>query len=209
MRIRDYGKEPLIVILASIILALSVAYRNTAILYPAMISFLIIFTINILTKKSVGYFLETKVRTKFWSWYQYGLKKGSHFKKPLTMAWLPLILSLFSQGLIWWFAILEFDVEAKTERVTKRHGLYRFTQVTEWHMAWIATWGIIANIFFAVIAYILGFELFTKLSIYFAIWSIIPLSSLDGSKIYFSSRGLWITLFTILLIFFGWGLIIN
>jgi len=209
MNLKDHVKEPLIIILASIVLALSVAYKNTTILYPAMLSFLIIITINVLTKKSVGHFLEIKVKTKFWSWYQYGFQKSLHFKKPIAMIWLPLILALFTKGLAWWLAILEFDVEAKTERVSRRHGLYRFTEVTEWHMAGIATWGILANLFIGIIAYLLGFELFTKLSFYFAFWSIIPFSSLDGAKIYFSSRKLWVTLLAILTIFLAWGLVIG
>lgn len=118
------------------------------------------------------------------------------------------LLSLITKGFVQWLAILESDVTPKTERVAKRHGLYRFTQITEWHIAWIATWGIIVNFILAIIGYIAGFELFAKLSIYFIAWSIIPLSGLDGAKIFFSSRGLWITLFTIIIIVLGWGLII-
>ena len=131
-----------------------------------------------------------------------------HFLKPIPMLWLPLLLALFSKGLIFWLGILEFDVKAKPERASRRHGLYRFTEVTEWHMAWIAAWGIIANLVFAIAAYIIGFELFAKLSIYYIAWSIIPLGKLDGSKIFFASRALWITIFTITAIILGWGLII-
>lgn len=206
MNLKETGTEILIVIIASIILSMSIAFRDISIMYAATISFLIIIGANVLIKKIVGYFLEINVRTKFWSWYQYGFRKDSHFKKPLPMIWLPLLASLFTKGIFWWLAILEFDVTPKTERVAKRHGLYRFTQLTEWHIAWIATAGIILNFFLAIIGYIAGFELFAKLSLYFAAWSIIPLSGLDGSKIFFSSRGLWITLFTITLIILGWGL---
>ncbi|MBU2576954.1 MAG: hypothetical protein KKF50_04495 [Nanoarchaeota archaeon] len=198
--------EIVIIILASLVLAVSIGFRDTSIAYTAGISFLIIIGANILIKKTVGYFLEINVRTKFWSWYQYGFRKDSHFKKPVPMIWIPLLLSLFTRGVFWWLAVLEFDVTPKTERVAKRHGLYRFTQVTEWHIAWIAAWGIILNLLLGIIGYIAGFELFARLSIYFAAWSLIPLSGLDGSKIFFSSRGLWITLVTITLIILGWGL---
>jgi len=203
MDIREIGIEILVIVLATMVLAISVAFKDTTIMYAVAISFLIIITANVLTKKVVGYMLEIKVKTKFWSWYQWGLRKDSHFKKPVPMIWLPLLLSLFK---IWWLAILEFDITPKIERVAKRHGLYRFTQLTEWHVAWIATWGIILNLVLAIIAYIAGFEMFAKLSIYFAAWSLIPLSGLDGAKIFFSSRGLWITLFTITMIILSWGL---
>lgn len=206
MDIKKLSLEIFIIILASLVLGVSVGFDNMSLAYTAGISFLIIIGANVLIKKIVGFFLEINVRTKFWSWYRYGFRKDSHFKKPVPMLWIPLVGSLFSRGVFWWLAILEFDVTAKTERVAKRHGLYRFTQVTEWHIAWIATWGIILNFALAIIAYITGFEMFARLSLYFAAWSIIPLSGLDGSKIFFASKGLWITLATITLIILSWGL---
>lgn len=208
MNIKETATELFIIILAATILAMSVAFKDSSILYYAIISFIIIISANVLIKKIVGYFLEIDVKTKFWSWYQFGFRKDAHFKKPVPMLWLPLLLSLITNGFLQWLGILEFDIKPKTERVAKRHGLYRFTQLTEWHIAWIATWGIILNFILAIIGYIAGFELFTKLSIYFIAWSIIPIAGLDGSKIFFSSRGLWITLFTIISLILGWGLII-
>jgi len=208
MNLKDSLTEIFVIILAAIVLAISASFRDSTIIYAAAISFLIIISANVLTKKIVGYFLEIDIKTKFWSWYQYGFRKDSHFKKPLPMIWLPLLISLLTKGFFWWLAILEFDVVAKTERVAKRHGLYRFTQVTENHIAWIATWGIIANFILAIIGYVAGFELFTRLSLYFMAWSLIPISNLDGAKIFFSSKGLWITAATIMAIILGWGLVV-
>jgi len=208
MNAKKNAKEILIIILASLILALTVAFRDRALFYTAAISFLIILTINILTKKSVGYYLETNVKTKFWSIYHFWFRKDTHFKKPLPMLWLPLIITLFTKGFFLWLGVLEFDVEAKTERVSRRHGLYRFTEVTEWHMAWITIWALIANLTIAIIGYIAGFELFAKLSIFFIAWSVIPIGNLDGSKIFFSSRALWAVVFTIAIIILAWALII-
>ena len=166
MNIKDYGKEIAVVILATLILAITVSFKDSTIFYAATISFLVILVVNITMKKIVGYMVETEVKTKFWTWYQYGFSIDSHFKKPLPMLWLPLVLTLLTKGFFWWLPILEYDVEAKTERVSRRHGLYRFTQVTEWHVAWIAVWAMAANLILAVVAYVAGFELFAKLSIY-------------------------------------------
>ena len=185
---KEYGKEIFVVILATIILAMTVSFKNSNIFYAAALSFLIIFTVNITMKKLVGYYFQTDVKTKFWTWYQYGFRKDWHFIKPIPMLWLPLMLILVTKGMFLWLGILEFDVVAKTERVSRRHGLYRFTEVTEHHMGWIAIWALIANFAFLVVGYILGFELFTKLSIYFIAWSVIPLSNLDGSKILYSGK---------------------
>ena len=178
-------------------LALAVAFKDTSIFYVALISFLTIIGVNVLVKKIVGYNLETAVKTKFLSWSQYGLRTDMHFKKPIPMLWLPLILVLFTKGFFLWLGILEFDIVAKTERVSRRHGLYRFTEVTEWHMALITTWALAANLLFAIAGYIIGFEFFAKFSIYFIAWSTIPIAGLDGSKIFYASRPLWIVVFTI------------
>jgi len=188
--------------------AISISFKDATIMYAAAISFFIIIGANVLIKKIIGYFLEIDVKTRFWSIYQYGFRKDSHFRKPLPMLGLPLLLSFFTGGFFWWLAILEFDIAPKTERVAKRHGLYRFAELTEWHVAWIAIWGIILNLVLAVIAYIAGFEMFARLSLYFAAWSILPLPGLDGAKIFFSNKGLWTIFFIITMIILGWGLIV-
>ena len=208
MDMKEYGKEIAVVILATLILAITVSFKDSTIFYAAALSFLVILVVNITMKKIVGYMVEIKVRTKFWTWYQYGFRKDWHFKKPLPMLWLPLILTLFTKGFFWWLPILEYDVVAKTERVSKRHGLYRFTQVTEHHVAWMAIWALIANFVFAIGGYILGFELFTKLSIYFIAWSVIPLGNLDGSKILFGGQAKWGIIFTAAMIVLIWALAI-
>ena len=208
MNTKEHSKELLIIILAAIVLAITVSFNNRAIFYTAITNFLIILLVNITVKKIVGYYFETDVKTKFWTWYQYGLRTDMHFKKPVPMLGLPLIISLFTKGFFWWLPILEFDVVAKTERVSRRHGLYRFTQVTEHHMAWIAIWGLIANLIFAISGYILNFELFAKLSIYFIAWSVIPISRLDGARILFGGKTKWSIIFTIAMILLLWALAI-
>ena len=207
MDAKENIKEISTIILAAIVLALTVSFKNTDIFYIATASFLIIIVANVLTKKITGYFFETDVKTKFWALYQFGFRKDMHFIKPIPMIWLPLILAPFSNFFLW-LGVLEFDVSAKTERVSRRHGLYRFTEITEWHMAWIATWGIIINLVLAVVGYLVGFELFAKLSIYFIAWSTIPVAGLDGSKILYASRSLWTVVFTIAILLLVWSLMI-
>lgn len=197
-----------IILVASIILALAASVKNYSLLKTAFISFIIIISLNILAKKVIGYYFETNVKTKFWSMYYFGFKKNAHFKSPIYMAWLPLILSLITRGALLWLPITEFDVSPKVERASRRHGLYRFTQVTERHMGIIAIAGITINVLTGILGYVLGYETFSKLSIYFAAWSIIPFSSLDGSKILFSNKVLWVTILVILSILLGWAVVI-
>ncbi|MDP2947587.1 MAG: hypothetical protein Q8N88_05725, partial [Nanoarchaeota archaeon] len=148
------------------------------------------------------------VKIKWWSVYQYGFRKDSHFKRHLPMFWLPLIISLISRGYLWWLAILEFDVTSKVERVSKKHGLYRFAEVTEWHVAGIAVAGIITNLVLAIIGYIIGFEKFAELGIYYTAWLMLPLSGLDGSKIFFASRKLWASTAIIVGIITAWAIVV-
>ncbi|MDO8517479.1 MAG: hypothetical protein Q7S33_05135 [Nanoarchaeota archaeon] len=207
--------EILIIIFASIILGLAVSFfeKSFSTILLTIICFLIIISLNVLAKKSMAYYFETDVTTRLWSLYQFGFTKSGHFKKALPMFWLPLFISFLSKGLFFWLAILEFDFKPRTERVSRRHGLYRFTEVSEWHMAVIASAGIIINLFFAIIGYlasgyIQGAEIFAQLSIYYAFWSIIPISSLDGSRILFGSRILWIAMIAITTIFLGYSMVI-
>ncbi len=194
-------REILIVLLASIILGFTVSFPNTATVISSIIYFLILITINILAKKLISYYFEANSKIKFWSWEQFWFTKKAHFKKPIPMLWLPLILTIFTKGYFYWLGILGFDVEPKTERISRRHGLYRFTQMTDWHIGLIAASGVIANLLLGIIAYLIGFEPLARLSIYYAAWSVIPISDLDGTKILFSNRVLWFTITTITAIF--------
>jgi hypothetical protein len=208
MNTKENWKEIAAIILATVVLGLTVAYKNHDLFYAATISFLIIIVVNTLIKKLAGHYLETGARTKLWSWYHFGFRKDWHFKSPIPMIWLPLLLVLFTKGFFLWLGVLEFDVEAKTERVSRKHGLYRFTEVTEWHIAWIIAWSLLANFVLAITAYIAGFELFAKLSIYFITWSLIPIAGFDGSKMLYASKPFWIISFTIAILTLIWGLTI-
>ena len=201
-------KETLVILVAAFILGLTVSYPQKDIILFSFISFLIIILINIIVKKAVAYHLEANAEIGFWQWYRYGFKKGSHFKKPIPMAWLPLVITFITQGAVWWLAILKTDITPRTERVSKKHGLYRFSKMTEWHIAVLITFGIVINLIAAVIGYIAGFESFSRLNIYFAFWSLIPVSELDGSKLLFGSKALWFAMFIITTIFMIWGIII-
>jgi len=208
MEARDYLKEIIIILIAGIIFGLSFAFPDNSLILYSTISFIIIILLNVITKKIIAYNLEADVKTKFWAWHQYGFRKDSHFKKPLPMLWIPLLLSFLTKGLFLWLGILETEITPRTERVSKRHGLYRFSEMSEWHIAWIAVFGIITNLILAIISYVFGFEMFSKLNIYFAFWSLIPLGSLDGNKILFGSKSLWFIMFVISLLFLLWSFVI-
>jgi len=202
----DNKKTLIIILITSLILGLSISHLNNNWEIFIKNSFIIlgIVSINILSKKLFAYALEANINIGFWSTYWYGVSKKSHFRKRLYMAWLPLITSILTIGKFIWLPILETEAKARPERISRRHGIYRTTEVSEWHLALIIVAGIVTNILFALTAYILGFETFAKLSIYYATWSILPIGRLDGIKIFFGSRKLWTIMAFILTIVLLW-----
>jgi len=208
-------KEILIILLAAFVLGLSFAIPNvtSSTLGRLFIFFLVIIILNTIAKKAVAYFYEADTETRLWSVFHYGFKQGSHFRKPLPMIWLPLLLSLITRGFFQWLSILEFDVTPRVERAARRHGIYGFTEMEDFHIAVIAAAGVALNIIIAIISYFLAgifptLELFAKLNVFYAFWSLIPLSSMDGSKILFGSKAIWFILAVIATIFLAFTLMV-
>ena len=196
-------KEILILIISALVLTLAINYgRPESSFYTGITTFLIIFFINYGIKKLVANYFEISISIKPWEIKYFGFKEKNQFKKPISMIWWPLFISLITLGKFWWFPILEFDVKGKQERAARRHGLYRFTEVTENHIAYIVFWSIIATLISGLIGYFIGFESFFKISVFYALWSLVPLSRLDGSKLFFGEKWLWFFTTIITLIFF-------
>jgi len=210
MELKRVTKEVSVVLIATLILALSLTYpqRAISVFLSAFGIILAIILINIIAKKAFAYYLETNVNLNLWSLYHYGFTKKSHFENPFPLSWMPILTSLLTYGNFVWMPIIEFDVEPRPERVSRRHGLYRYTEVTDWHIALIVTAGIFANVICGIFGYLTGFELFAKWSLFYAAWSLLPLGGLDGTKVFFGSKNLWYALIVILAAVLLWGLTI-
>lgn len=168
---------------------------------------LIILFINILAKKIAAYKLDSEIEINIWDFQRFGFKPTRHLEKLFPIGiFLPIITTFLSIGYFIWMACLTFEVSPQTYRAAKRFGLYTFSEMTEYHIGIIAAFGVIANIFFAIIGYLIGFETFARWNIYFAIFNLIPISDLDGNKIFFGSMPLWATLSIISLIGLGYAL---
>ena len=181
----------------------------------------LVIILNVFTKKIVAHFYEAKIEHKAWTIQRFGFGREHHFNKPVPAGIIiPFFLSITTLGYWIWMAVLEFDIYSTTARAAKRHGMHRFTEITEIHMGLIAASGVVINLFAAIIGYIIGFPEFSKLSIYYACYSMIPLGNLDGAKIFFSggdiTRGskplglptLWAVLGIICLIFLFFSFIV-
>ena len=209
------GKEIGYVILITIITAFAISLTkdlsiNLNLLLLSLLAVFILLTVNILIKKTAAYFLESEIEIKLWEIKRFGFKTGQHFKKAFPIgAFMPIIFKILLLPLnsFVWMASLVFDVKAKSYRAAKRHGIYSFSEMTEEHIGKIAATGIIANLFLALIFYFIGGNfgvLFAKLNIWFAFFNMIPISDLDGNKVFFGNLVLWSFLAIITLIAVGY-----
>ena len=185
-----------------LIFTLSLREKISSIFYLSL-SVILILLINIITKKITGFYLGTNVEIKIWDIKKIFYNKQSKKEKLKAGVIIPLIISLLSAGYLTWLSDLVFDVKSKAYRTSKKYGEHAFSEITEYHIALIAGIAIIVNLFFGFIGYLINLPAqmnFVKLSIFFSFCSVIPISNLDGSKIFFGSKGLWTFLFLVTLI---------
>jgi hypothetical protein len=197
----EIKKEILSIIFAILILAISFYYKSSYSFGIIIIFVTVTLLVNIIIKKISAYVYEADIRHSIWSIKHLGFERMFELKNPLSMIWFPLFTSFISMGFFQWMPILTFNFEPKPERSSKRHGIYRYTEVSEYDLSFIVFFGILANLVFSIFAYLLGFEFLAKLNIYYAFWSIIPISKLDGSKLFFGNKKLWIVTSTIVAFF--------
>ncbi|MEX0932654.1 MAG: hypothetical protein WDZ77_00960 [Candidatus Pacearchaeota archaeon] len=198
-------KELTILGILAIIFAFLIGFPNSVegFLKLLLIMFLVL-GVNTLAKKIASYYLDSEIEIDLWTIKRYGFRPHSHFKNPFPMGiTLPFLATLISFGNFTWLASMVFEVKPKVYRAAKRFGLYSFSEMTEYHVGLIAAAGIVANLSFAIIGYLIGFNEFAKLNVFFAFFNIIPLSDLDGNKIFFGSLVLWS--FVTALTFIGLG----
>jgi hypothetical protein len=158
---------------------------------------------NVFTKKIAAKMLDCEIELKLWEIGKYGFDKKQHAKRPIPMgAILPVLskIALFPLRYFTWMASLVFDVKPKVSRSAKRFGLYTFSDVTEYHIGLIAAAGILINLILAVVGYFTGFTTLARISMYYAFFNMLPLSELDGNKIFFGSLIMWSFLAALVLI---------
>lgn len=151
----------------------------------------IIISVWICAKKVSAYNRDIEIKHSIWKFQRYSIEKSGHLKKPFPIGViLPLILSVISLGFIKCFSLLQFDAKALVSKVAKRYGRYRFSEILETDLAMISFWGVVAVLALSLIADFSQLAELSKYSLYFVIWNLIPISQLDGIKIWFGSKPL-------------------
>lgn len=201
-------KECFIVSLIIIIITLSLSLTTNfiedwKIVLGILLAVSLVILANIFSKKIMAYLLDSEIEMKVWEWGKYGFSKDKNSKKPFPIgAILPIISSIILlpfRSLVW-MGSLVFDTRPRIYRGAKRFGLYAFSDITEYHLGLIAVSGIVINLILSVVGYFLGFPLFSRLNIYYAFFNMLPISELDGNKIFFGNMVLWGFLASLVLI---------
>jgi len=203
-------KEITSILIATIILGFIISLVSSveSLIYAIIFIFIIII-INTTAKKISSYHFDSEIEIKLWEMKRYGYRAGQYLKKPFPIgAFLPIISVFLTLGYVKWMASLVFDIKPKIYRAAKRHSTYKFSEISESHTALIAASGILANLLFAIIGYMINFPEFARLNIYYAFFNLLPLSNLDGNKIFMEGTTspvknrpiLWIVLFAMTLI---------
>lgn len=200
-------KEITAVVIISIILAFTISLiKTTQIFSYVLLAVFLTIMLNIIGKKIASFYLDSEIKIKMWEISRWGYKPSYYFKKALAVgAILPIVLKFLTLGHFNWLACLTFEVKPKSYRAAKRYGTYAFSEMTEAHIGRIASWGIVTNLIFAIIGYLTGFPEFARLNIYYAAFNMIPLSNLDGNKIFFGNLVWWSFLGAIVLIALGYA----
>lgn len=203
-------REILWILIIGLVLSISISmiYAWKIFFLTALAIFLILI-INIASKKAMAYYLDSEIEVSPWEIKRYGFKSNQELKRPFPAGiFLPIIISALSLGNLLWMASLVFEVKPKVYRSAKRHGIYSFSEITESQIGLIAAAGIVANLIFAVISYLIGWPIFTQLSIWYAFFNMLPISDLDGNKIFFGNLILWSFLASVIIIAVGYALLL-
>lgn len=176
-------------------------FMGSEIFLYTLLSILLVISANVLTKKIFSYYFDSEIRIRLWEierYYYGGIRK---LKRPFPAGiFFPILTTLITLGNFVWMASLVFDMKPEVHRAAKRFGLYMYSEITESHEGLIAASGIFINLILAVAGYLIGYEDFAILNMYFAFFNILPISDLDGNKIFFGSKILWSFMASLVLI---------
>ncbi len=185
------------------IISQDISSLGTSLIFSA-----IIILASISSKKLISHKLDAEVYHEIWSFQRFGLKPSRHFKTKIPAGIIaPLLISIFSLGLIKFTAFLTYEASALKRRAARRHGFYSYTEMTDWHIALIGASGITAALILSLVSYFIpNTGELPALAAYYAFWNLLPISKLDGAQIFFGSRVLWTALALISLVFSGYAL---
>jgi len=144
-------------------------------------------------QKIAARMLDSSTETSLWTMEQFGFKSNRKFTRSFPAGiFLPVFFIVATLGRLKFTAITTFEALALPR-------LRSFSKITERQLAMIALSGAIANVLVGFASFLMGYNDFAMMNLYFAFFNLFPLSSLDGMKIFFGSRLLWVFSFSLVI----------
>jgi len=171
------------------------------------LKFLFFVILSLIIHESFHKFIANKhgatSEMSIWNIKRYGFKPGQRIKKNfLGIISIPIgiiisIILIFISNGYFIFAALDHSVFKPDKLKRIKHKL---SELTHFESATIALAGPLISLFLALLFTSLGLSEIAKVNYYLAIYSLLPLPSLDGGKIFLGSRTLYISslIFTVL-----------
>jgi len=199
------------IFLFTLILTIIFAYNDkseTFILSNWIINFLLLYIFCFISSfihetahLFAAYLQGCALKLKFIEIRRYWITTKAYLKRPIKLgAIFPLIITLFSNGLLYFPVISTYEVtEEKYLRLGKR-----YPRVSEWELAKIAASGPLASILLAVLFKLIPLPQTSispvLINILIAVLNILPLPLFDGYRTFFYSKLLFIFSFIFIVI---------
>jgi len=169
--------------------------------------FLIIVAVNVISKKISAYHHDVEIEEKVWIASRWGYYERSHLRRPIPMGIIfPFFLSILSFGAVPWYATTQYDAKPLTHRAVRRHDVYSYSELSERDLGLISATGMWSLAILAILAYIINLPDLARLSVYYAAFNMIPISQIDGAKIFFGNPIRWIIYSILALILVAYAL---
>ncbi|MBR9704354.1 hypothetical protein GOV12_03005 [Candidatus Pacearchaeota archaeon] len=174
-----------------------------------LVPILIILT-NVIAKKIASWHYSIRIEFEVLKFYRWSYYTRSHLKKPFPIGLVfPFFIAFFTLGIIKPLTFLQFNYKNnKKTRLLKKQGRERRTEINEGDPAYVAAWGVFSLLVLSIIGMIIGFKELAMYPIYYVLWNIIPVSGLDGLKMFFGSILTWAIVLIATLITLGISFII-
>ncbi len=196
MEKREIVSAIIAIMLCGVVLSFNKGELDSLLLFYSLIVSAIIILLSLASKIIVAKNLGLGMTAEIWKFQRYGIIAKQKFKKPFPIGLLAaLILALITNGTLKFLAFLQFNFTALPVRVVKKYGSKRFSGIMEWDGALMVFYSTLPLLLLAVISsfFDIGiFSMISKYSLIYAISNLIPLGQLDGTKLYFGSRPLFV-----------------
>jgi Zn-dependent protease len=164
---------------------------------------ILILAASIIPKYMTAHYIDAELKFKAWGIQRFWISTWAHFKKPVPVGIIfPLLLGFLSGGFFKLMTFIQFNATASPRKTVKKYGIRRFAGIMEWDDAMISFYGFIGLLLLSLVAHFIAspvspFKDLAKYSLIYAACNLIPFSQLDGSRLFYGSKPLYV--FTLLL----------